>query len=219
MIRNTLIIATITLFTNCSRNKEPDVIRIDGRILYFESLSRSSFTNEKAFELTSLGLAEAKLLNFKNASSYYKKALRLDPKNALIHCALGSTESELDNFDSSILHLMSAIEIDSLFYEAYNNLAYTYLVMNRPQDAIRQSNIVLSSEPNRVNYMGAYMNKGLAEYDLNNLEGAVRDINKAVEYCDNPEILKTLMVYKNGFEDMLENQKKGVELKELLNQQ
>lgn len=193
MTIRSIILGLLTFLAGCSRNEnaDKDVIKSDNGIITFDDFKQEHFKDGKTFELFQEAIKETKNGNFELARTLLERAIILDPKNKIIHSSLGSTELELKNYDAGIHHLKNAYDLDSTYLEACTNMAIGYNALKEYEKAIEICDFAIEKSKRRKVLCAANYNKSIAEYEMKNLDKAISDINKAIEFSDN-ESLRTI---------------------------
>lgn len=76
--------------------------------------------------------------DFKTALAHLTKAVQESPKDADAHNMLGYSHRKLGNFDKSMEHYQTALNIDSTHRSAHEYLGELYLEMNQLANAEKQ---------------------------------------------------------------------------------
>ena len=76
-------------------------------------------------------------------------AVKSDSLNPILHLVLGNTYSQLEKFDKAKYAFETAISLDSLYFDAYNNLASLYL--DQTIDLIEKKNSLNYKEKTKFN--------------------------------------------------------------------
>ena len=103
---------------------------------------------------TNLGMCQLRLNDLKGAKSSFAKALKIlsprtvitrDPRLSVVYNNLGSINMSQKNWGPAILDFEKALELEPDSTEARLNLAKTYELAGRPEDAAREYEIFLAS--------------------------------------------------------------------------
>jgi tetratricopeptide (TPR) repeat protein len=181
---------------SCENRKTPDIVKMDGSILDFGQFEERNFEDQRTFKIFQQGIEKAKNLDFENAKTLFEKALKLDPTNKIIHNSIASSELQLGNFENGVAHLKKAYEFDTTYYEACTNMAFAYNGMYDYQETIEVCNFVIGKTSRRKILCAAHFNKAIATHELKDLDEALYNIGKAIDYCDNQDTNSTMLTYR-----------------------
>uniref|UniRef100_A0A8C6V8D7 Small glutamine rich tetratricopeptide repeat co-chaperone alpha n=1 Tax=Naja naja TaxID=35670 RepID=A0A8C6V8D7_NAJNA len=78
----------------------------------------------EAERLKTEGNEQMKVENFKNAVSFYGKAIELNPSNAVYYCNRAAAYSKLGNYAGAVRDCERAISIDPKYSKAYGRMGY-----------------------------------------------------------------------------------------------
>ncbi len=113
------------------------------------------------------------------AVAEWKKAIELNPGEALAHNNLGVALSETGKRDEALAEYQKALELSPEYPEAHNNLGEVLVSMRRIGEAIPHFEKALALKPA---YASAHSNLGAAFARLGRIEEALPYLRKAVEY-------------------------------------
>ena len=117
--------------------------------------------------------------NLEMAHFELMKASRLIPKNPDVHFALGTVHLLRDDIELGIDEFLKTVELDGSYADAYNNLAFAYLRLERWDEAIGSASKALEQveyeTPER-----AMTIKGWAYYKKGDPARAVDFLNRAL---------------------------------------
>ncbi len=124
------------------------------------------------------------------AIEHYKEAIRLHPKLAMLYQALGRTSIGAGEIDLAMDSLETALELEPDNPEYLYWLGYTHFAIGGPDLAADYFKQALEIQPD---YSAARCQLGLIYYQRRNWEGAIPELELAVEgYGD-------LVTYRNAF--------------------
>jgi len=121
--------------------------------------------------------------DYDGALSEYKKALALDPKNALAHNNLGIIYKRKGLYISAVEEFKAALEGLPNYFKAYNNLANVYFDREYYDEAIKYYNKCLAIKPN---FADAHWNLALAYEKTGEKTRAINHFKKFIEMSDAP---------------------------------
>jgi tetratricopeptide (TPR) repeat protein len=82
------------------------------------------------------------------AITSWKKALQIIPQDAEVHNFVGLAFHRTGKLDSAIIHFQKAVELDSLYYQAWNNLGYMQFLQGNYVAALGNFYKALKANPN-----------------------------------------------------------------------
>lgn len=127
-----------------------------------------------------LGIQAQHAGNLQEAYAEYDAALKLDPKNARAHDAMGGLlHLAFNKPREAIPHFEKALSIDPQFSEARVNLGNVYLALEQYDRAVEQYEKALNDMRYPTPYI-AQGNLGWAEYKRGNADKAIDHIKAAV---------------------------------------
>ena len=155
-----------------------------------EVLPKAKIAAQRALELdetlaeahAALAYAEFFDWDWTSAEREFKRAIELNPNNALSHRRYGAFLQARARFSEAIAEGKRAQDLDPLSPDVLDQLAYVYTLTRRYDDAIAQYQKILDLNPNlpvmRASLAVAYVMKGLsqqalAEYDKIGAEAKV----------------------------------------------
>ncbi len=101
--------------------------------------------------------------DFAGAERQCRKALELNPKNALAHGTLGVALARQEKLDEAIRHFSQAISLEPGYFDAHYSLGQALAHTNKPNEAIRHFLEVLRYKPDHAEahgYIGSIMFAG-----------------------------------------------------------
>lgn len=107
---------------------------------------------------------------FNEAESKYRKALKAEPANAVVHNNLGFSYTQRKMFKEAIEEYDKAISLDNNNYTAYKNLGITFMMMNRLEDAENVLSIACSLNENDENVYDNIAQLSFIKEDWNKAE-------------------------------------------------
>lgn len=152
-------------------------------ILFFTSCkSTEDARNQQKADLhLRLGTANLEKGNFPEALKDLLSAESLDPNNPLVQNNLGLAYYMRDRVDQAEVHIRRAIDLESKFTDAKNNLGRVLIAKKKYSEAKKYLNEVL--EDLTYPYPGkAYINLGLAYFEEGSFAEAKDYFLKAVTY-------------------------------------
>lgn len=131
-----------------------------------------------------LGNSYSRQGKYTRALDYYSQALEIDPANVMILYNRALTYGLMGFSQAAITDFTQAIQLDSSFMLAYFGRAGVYFVQGECQLAIKDFDQTIQIDPD---YLPAYLGRGLAEYCIEDFEGAVIDLEHYVYLTAHPE--------------------------------
>jgi superkiller protein 3 len=129
-----------------------------------------------------MGLAYAKLENYREAIRCYQKAIDIDPNHTAAYYNMGNAYYNLQNYQEAIRCYQKAIAIDPNLAAAYYNMGIAYADLQNYREAIRCYQKDIAIDPNDAK---AYNNMGVAYEKLENYQEAIRCYQKAIDIDPN----------------------------------
>lgn len=124
------------------------------------------------------GVSSQRLYNYREALSYYRKAVQLDPEMKEAYLNMAVCLDKLRRTAEAMEALKKAVEIDPRFFEARFNLGVLCLKMGRLEEAVEHLRKAALLRPY---YSEAKYNLGIALYKLGRYEEAVERFKEVVE--------------------------------------
>jgi len=164
-----------------------------------EAYPRAKEAVEKALESDdTLGLAHSVLATIKLmydwdwvvAEQENKRAVELNPNNAIIHHGYGGYLAVMGRYDEALAESKRAMELDPLSLEVRMFSGLLFFIMRQSDNAIEQFNKILEMEPN---YYIAYGFAALAYANMGMYKEAFAEAKKVLDLLGpNNETLSTL---------------------------
>jgi tetratricopeptide (TPR) repeat protein len=136
------------------------------------------------------------------AMENYKKAIRLDPKNAEAHYNLGNIFLSQNKFKQAIGEYEKAVSINPKYTKANINLSVALERESRFDEAIEYADKTVKTEPNNVD---AHYNLAIALAQQGRLDEAIDHFGKTIEIDPNNVDahfgLAQALVYKNRLQE------------------
>ena len=155
-----LMLFSVVLLSGCRTSRQIDA---EGATLHLR-IANSSIKNEKyPAALKELLIAEG-----------------LDSKNPLIQSSLGLVYFMREKYDLSEKHYLNALKLSPQFTDAKNNLARSYIELNK----LSQADILLKEVLADLTYpefYKAYANFGILEFKRKNYTQAINFLKKSLE--------------------------------------
>jgi|GEM_PF-565814 len=147
------------------------------------------FDNNAAIAWDLKGFVLFKLNRYKEAENAFVKALEIDPEFAIAWYNLGLLDKKRGNLKMAETYLDKAIEIEDDLTKAYFARAEINKMQGDLDDAVEDYDEVIDNKG--TSYIEAYANRGLTKKILGDFNGAIIDINKAIEDMpDNADLYK-----------------------------
>lgn len=144
------------------------------------SCATNNRDQEKADLHLRIGTAHLNQGNYPIALKELLEAYKLDPENAVICNNLALAYFVREKHVEAEKYLQRAVALDPKYTDAYNNLGRVHIEMNRPEDAIKELNIVVADltypQPER-----GLANLGLAYYRSGNFSMAEKKFREALK--------------------------------------
>lgn len=133
------------------------------------------------------GHAFADMERFDDALAAYDDALRVDPRHADAYCGRAVTRSMQGSADEAIIEASKAIEIDPDHFNARATRANSYLERDANELALADAEVVIRVQP--TSQRGWWF-RGHARLRLGDFDGAIADLDRAVELIDSGRALE-----------------------------
>jgi type IV pilus assembly protein PilF len=139
-------------------------------------------TDEDAADLHfRLGTNQLSNGNYPAALKELMRAAELNPKSPLIQNNLGLAYFVRERFDLAEVHIKKAIDLDSKFTDAHNNLARVYIERGKFEEALNESKIVISDLTFPFPEKGL-INAGISTFKLGRFSEASSFFLKALKF-------------------------------------
>ena len=127
--------------------------------------------------LNILGLIMASRANFKEASEFLKKAVRIKPNDPAIQYNLAKSLHDVGSLSDSIPHHKKAVELGPNNPKAWLNYGKTLLDLSQSEEALFCFDQALKLTPD---YVEAFINKGISLYTLKRYDEAIAHYDQAL---------------------------------------
>ena len=162
----------------------------------------------KAFEYDNLGKLD-------KAKELYLEVLKEDPNNSEIYKLLGIAEAKSKNYNKALEYLIKALAIKKKDAYLLNSIANVYFELGSVLLAIEY---YYKSIEIKLDFYQSYINKGLAQKQIKDFEGAMQSFDKAIEiepknleaYISRGNILNEI----GNFNEALDNYEQAIKLNE-----
>jgi TolB-like protein/Flp pilus assembly protein TadD len=114
-------------------------------------------------------ISENGILDFRQASEEYKRALALAPGNAEVLRISGNFEAYMGHFDAGVAAARRAVVLDPLARGSHGELGATLYAGRRYDEAVAAYGEAISLAPG---FKGSYAQRGFAYYGLGDLQSA-----------------------------------------------
>jgi len=138
-------------------------------------------------ELMSLAVSKSEAGEYKYAAAILDRAIELDSTELDLWMLRGAVESNMEDDSSTPLFYLKAIELDTTFAAAYNELALFYGNHGDFDKSNVQSRLAIRHSPNDTLRASYIMNMGAMRINLNDHEGAIEYFEEALEIFPNLE--------------------------------
>jgi Flp pilus assembly protein TadD len=130
--------------------------------------------------------------DYEQSVSSWQKALELIPGDAEVHNFIGISYHKLNRLKDATTHFVMATELDTNYYEAYNNLGYTLFLQKKYGEAQRSFKKALVINPQ---YTAAQLNYEKTKkimsgellrdvFELTEQAAKIDDVDKQVEFYE-----------------------------------
>ena len=109
------------------------------------------------------------------------------PQEPFLFNLLGAANGANGNFEEAINSYKEALNLNSQYFEVYNNIGVAYTDWGKPDLALKYLEKALDINPK---YAEAYNNIGNAKKKLSDIDSAIESYEKAIEL--NPEYVDAL---------------------------
>lgn len=139
--------------------------------------------------------------HYKSGMDFYNYAVDKNPKSTMALNNRGMLKNTLGDKEGAIADFREAVTVKPDYFEAYNNLGFTYSGMkNGASEALQYFNKSLEVNPA---YPDAYYNRAITKNEMGDKAGAMEDYNLALKYRPNyPEALVNRSMLKKAAGDM-----------------
>jgi TolB-like protein/DNA-binding winged helix-turn-helix (wHTH) protein/Flp pilus assembly protein TadD len=169
-----------------------------------EAYERGMAAAQRALELdpglaeayTSLGAIHASYTwNWAEAEQVHRRALQLDPNNALAHKAYADLLSFIGRHDEAVSEARRAVELEPLSLLLQSNLGLVYSRARRGAEAVEHMKQTLAMDPN---YMLGHLNLGLVLAGNGSFQEATAAFQRARQYSPEYGDSLGLLAYAYG---------------------
>jgi len=138
--------------------------------------------------------------NYDQAAMSWQKALELIPGDAEVHNFIGISYHNLNRFDDATTHFRIATDLDSTYYEAFNNLGYDLFLQKKYVDARHAFETALEINPEytaaKLNYektkriMSGELKREV--FELTQQAAKIDDVDRQIEFYEKILIMDSL---------------------------
>ncbi|MCK9219582.1 MAG: hypothetical protein M0P47_05990 [Bacteroidales bacterium] len=132
-----------------------------------DSLAYYTFVAEAQYDMVG---------NYAASSYYLTKAIRLDPRDPELYRLRASSRENMGDIRGTEADYTMVLQLEPGEIAAYERRAEARVVLKKYQEAIRDFDFLIFSDPE---YSGYYYERGLCKKELNDLDGACSDFNQA----------------------------------------
>jgi len=171
-------ICLLFMFVGCSSDEsdQPDnVIDHDQAVRAYQ---RGNTASGHAMRAVAKDNTSSAKLQWNLAVESYKKAIKLDPKFADAHCALGGAYLNLNRYAESVKSYKQAIEIMPKYVEAYFGMAAALGYLNRDEEAADALKVAIELRPK---YAEAHYLLACVYGKMGLINDALASYNRAVD--------------------------------------
>ncbi|MGI9547176.1 MAG: tetratricopeptide repeat protein, partial [Flavobacteriaceae bacterium] len=149
-------------------------------------MNRGASAIKELNELNSQGVDLFNKGDYVQAIEYYKKALQVDDRDAIVYYNIANAYFSLENYDECIIYSEESVKIDTNKTEAYNLIATSYQKKNDINKAIEIFKKTLDIKP----HPDTYNNLGNCYFLQKDYEPAILNFTKAVELDPDNKLYK-----------------------------
>jgi len=121
--------------------------------------------------------AAARGQRFHEAELALRQVLSSDPKNAVLHFALGAMLRQQERWDDAIDELTQSAQLMPDFPENHSGLSYIFYLVDDPSDSIAEARTALSMDPQNAE---AYQFLGLALFSNGQYRAAIHAFDESL---------------------------------------
>lgn len=149
---------------------------------YETALTLATSDTIKSMIYSNMSISKKFKRDFYGAYQDLLKAYAIDSSNIGILNNLGGICDEVGKPEEALKYINRVIELDSEFIGAYSNIGFHHQSMNNHIQAITYFDIAIKKSPDSdLALPYAYNNRAYSKLKLNDLEGALNDVNKSIE--------------------------------------
>lgn len=141
---------------------------------YFHPPSPDSRGAEDAHQIGVLFYEQGK---YRNASEYFRAAVKINPANPIYHSNLGNALQEIGEVEEAITHYHHAIELNEGFSDAYFNLGNALSKKKLFNEAVDIYSRVITINPSSA---ATFVHRGIALLELKRASAALADFETAL---------------------------------------
>ncbi len=134
--------------------------------------------SEEAIQAYAEGYGLSYQQQYEDAIASFDRALAIKPDYGNAVYERGSSHLSMDNYQQAVSDFLTARELGVDGEYTYWNLAWTYYLMGRYDDALQANNVILDSDPSVI---GMRMNQGLTYLAKGDLDQARREYDTLIE--------------------------------------
>ena len=202
-MKQTCILIFLISFFNCKNDvysdKEKFITTVDGNtnVLYKNSFENGVVKDSIAAWYYDQGIELSSILKYKKAKENFENANKLEPNNISIINVLGNVCAELKEFDESNNYFEKALSLDVEYWMTYLNYGFSRARNDEYEKAIELYSKGLSFQRNGKKRGYFYYNMSRAYYQLDEVEKAKKQINKAIELVNDEYLKKEVISFRN----------------------
>jgi len=115
--------------------------------------------------------------NYEEALTYFKEAVRKDPKNTHLYNKLGLVELSLGDYAAARSDFARATKLDRTYPEAWNDLGVISYIQKKYGSAVKYFQKAIALDENRASF---HVNLGVTWFARNDMEKAMREYTRAL---------------------------------------
>lgn len=136
--------------------------------------------------------------DFDRAIEQSSRALELDPNYSIARYNLAYALEERGNMEEAARWYAGAIAVDSSFIQAYSALGHTYILLNKPREALAVLDRAISVSPDSKFLYLVQKNRGKAYIALGEFDNAIQALERSSTL--NPHVAETALLLAQSYE-------------------